>query len=43
MWTYPGKLLTDASICVNPKKNFKIPKKVLGICSDFIVNYKEDK
>ena len=40
MWTYPGEQLTDNSICVKPEKNIKIPKKVLGICSDFIVNYK---
>ena len=39
MWTYPGKPLTDISICVLPEKNNEKPKKVLGICSDFIVNY----
>jgi hypothetical protein len=41
MWTYPGKLLTDTSICVKPEKNFKIPKIVLGVCSDYVVNYKD--
>jgi hypothetical protein len=41
MWTYPGKPLTDTSICVKPEKNFEIPKKVLGICSDYVVNYME--
>ena len=40
IWTYPGKLLTDKSICVLLKKNSKIPKKVLGICSDYVVTYK---
>ena len=39
MWTYPGKPLTDNSICVKPKKNDKIMKKTFGICSDFIVYY----
>ena len=40
MWTYPGKPLTDKSICVLPEKNNQIPKKALGICSDCIVNYR---
>jgi hypothetical protein len=40
MWTYPGKPLTNKSICVLPETNGKKPKKVFGICSDFIVNYK---
>ena len=40
MWTYPGKPLTDKSICVLPEKNNEIPKKALGICSDFVVNYR---
>ena len=43
MWTYPGKPLTNNSICVLPEKNKEIPKKVFGICSDFIINYKETK
>jgi hypothetical protein len=42
MWTYPGKTLTKNSICVLPEKNNEIPKKCLGICSDYIVNYKEN-
>tara|TARA_Y100000034_G_scaffold130569_1_gene189330 strand:- start:1673 stop:2110 length:438 start_codon:yes stop_codon:yes gene_type:complete len=41
MWTYPGKPLTDKSICVLPEKNNQIPKKALGICSDYVVNYKK--
>jgi hypothetical protein len=40
MWTYPGKQLTNQSICVLPEKNNEIPKKALGICSDFVVSYK---
>jgi hypothetical protein len=43
MWTYPGKLLTDNSITVLPEINNDIPKKCLGICSDYIVNYKDLK
>ena len=41
LWTYPGKELTQNSICVLPEKNNQFPKKVFGICSDYIVNYKE--
>ena len=48
LWTYPGKQLTENSIAVLPELNndnslTMLPKKVLGICSDFIVNYKETK
>ena len=39
MWTYPGKPLTDKSICVLPEKNNEKPKKCLGICSDYVVYY----
>ena len=42
MWTYPGKSLTDKSICVLPEKNNEKPKKCLGICSDYVVNYKKE-
>ena len=46
IWTYPGKTLTENSIAVLPELNndnsiTMLPKKVLGICSDFIVYYKE--
>ena len=40
MWTYPGKPLTENSIAVKPEKNNENVKKVLGICSDFVVDYK---
>ena len=43
MWTYPGKELTHKSIAVLPEINNDIPKKCLGICSDYIVNYKDLK
>jgi hypothetical protein len=37
IWTYPGKLLTNKSICVMPEKdNWHLPQDVAGICSDFI-------
>ena len=47
IWTYPGKTLTENSIAVLPELNndnsiTMLPKKVLGICSDFIVSYKEE-
>jgi len=40
MWTYPGQKLVSKSICVLPEKNNDIPKKIYGICSDFIINYR---
>ena len=43
MWIIgPNKMLTDKSICVLQKKIMKI-KKMSGICSDYIVNYKDLK
>ena len=40
-----GRKITDNSIAVLPENNndnvlTMLPKKVLGICSDFIVNYR---
>ena len=48
MWTYPGKQLTENSIAVLPELNndnslTMLPKKLLGICSDYVVNYRTDK
>ena len=43
MWTYPGKKLTANSIAVLPELNNEKFKKVLGICSDYVVNYKDEK
>ena len=43
MWTYPGKKLTTNSIAVLPELNNQNPKKALGICSDYVVNYKDEK
>ena len=46
IWTYPGKTLTENSIAVLPEQNndnslTMLPKKVLGICSDYVVDYKD--
>ena len=47
IWTYPGKNLTEKSICVLPKKFGDIYNKSMGIdecygiCSDYILEYKE--
>ena len=44
IWAYPGKELTDRSICVMPEwadPNFqKINKNCYGICSDYVTNIK---
>jgi len=43
LWTYPGKSLTEYSIAVMPEtcsyKDKEI-KNCYGICSDYIINYK---
>lgn len=42
IWTYPGKLLTDRSICVMPervKDNKYDTTNCLGICSDYVSRY----
>tara|TARA_R110002051_G_scaffold322580_1_gene413459 strand:- start:820 stop:1287 length:468 start_codon:yes stop_codon:yes gene_type:complete len=41
LWTYPGKLLTTKSICVNPEtiKNQDVDI-CAGICSDYIEDYR---
>ena len=44
IWTYPGGMLTEKSICVLPEKNNKNIldiKNCYGICSDFLLNYKK--
>ena len=41
IWTYPGKKLSNKSICVLPEyKKSKIIKNISGICSDYIKKYK---
>ena len=48
IWTYPGKPLTDNSIAVLPELNNDnsmkmLPKKLFGICSDYIKNYRGEE
>ena len=40
IWTYPGKTLTLNSICVLPEWVEQKEINCLGICSDYIENYK---
>ena len=40
IWTYPGKKLTTKSICVSPEKQKIKTFDCMGICSDYIENYK---
>ena len=43
IWTYPGKILTDKSICVMPEtvhNNKYNLKDCIGICTDFVDKYK---
>ena len=42
MWTYPGQKLTNKSICVLPEKSNDSFNDCLGICSDYIINYREE-
>lgn len=46
IWTYPGKKLTEKSICVLPElanyTDIEL-KKCAGICSDYIEKYKINK
>ena len=39
-WVYPGKTLIKNSICVLPELSSYNDFNCLGICSDFIMNYK---
>ena len=42
IWTFPGKLLTDKSICVMPERvkdnNYNL-NNCIGICTDFVSKY----
>jgi hypothetical protein len=43
VWTYPGKLLIDNSICVLPENTapeYLNSLKFVGVCSDYISRYK---
>ena len=39
IWTYPGKELTNISICVMPELNNEYPINCLGICTDYPEKY----
>jgi len=42
IWTYPGKKLTNKSICVMPEWNdWKIEANVHGICTDYVQKIEE--
>ena len=48
IWTHPGKQLTENSIAVLPELNndnsiTMLPKKLFGICSDFIKEYRGEE
>ena len=40
IWTYPGKQPIKNSIAVMPESNNDNIDKCIGICSDYIINYK---
>ena len=40
LWTYPGKKLTPSSVWVKPPNNIEIKQDIVGICSDYLENYK---
>jgi hypothetical protein len=39
LWTYPGKYLTNNSICVLPEISNSLTTVCAGLCSDFILKY----
>ena len=44
LWTFPGKQLTNLSICVMPERASYTTDELRqssGICSDYIIDYKE--
>lgn len=42
IWTYPGKDLTEMSICVMPERsNWNIPNNIAGVCSDYVLGIEE--
>ena len=43
IWTYTGKDTTPKSICVLPENSDNEIGECLGICSDYIENYRENK
>lgn len=41
LWTYPGKKLTDRSVCINPKEDVQNVKRAHAICDDYIMDIRE--
>lgn len=39
IWTYPGRKLTDKSVCVLPEIHNQNVQGCYGVCSDFILRY----
>lgn len=39
IWTYPGKKLTELSICVMPERVSQTPQNCFGVCTDFPIKY----
>jgi hypothetical protein len=40
IWNYPGKKLTELSICVMPERVSQKPTGCFGVCTDFPIKYK---
>ena len=39
-WSSYGKHMTSKSICVMPPNSQEFPKKIAGVCSDYVESYK---
>ena len=39
-WSSYGKHMTSKSICVMPPNSQELPKKIAGVCSDYVESYK---
>jgi len=42
IWTHPGQQLYEKSICVLPEKTSTHILSCFGVCSDYIINYREE-
>jgi len=40
LWSSYGNQMTDKSICVMPPRNVELPKNIVGVCSDYIEDYR---
>ena len=43
LWTFPGKELTEHSICVMPEIDKDYPEGCAGVCTDFAQRYRRGK